>query len=324
VRPVWKTKTPTHTAKKIHTAKDSVESAEENETTSQNGTHASFPAIDRTPKLFIGGKQVRSDSGYSRDVYDTKGHTVGQVGEGNRKDIRNAVEAAHAAKGWSVGTMHNRAQILYYIAENLASREGEFARRIVQQTGRTYDDAFEEVQATLSRLFSYAAWADKFEGVVHRPPLRGVVLAMYEPMGVIGIACPDAYPLLGLISLVAPAIAMGNTVVVVPSQQFPLSATDCYQVFETSDVPAGVVNIVTGERDTLSLVLAEHDDVDAMWYFGDAEGSKRVEFASAGNMKRTWVSNGHDRDWLDMIQGEGREFLREATQVKNIWVPYGE
>ena len=324
VRPVWKTKTPTHTAKKIHTAKDSVESAEENETTSQNGTHASFPAIDRTPKLFIGGKQVRSDSGYSRDVYDTKGHTVGQVGEGNRKDIRNAVEAAHAAKGWSAGTTHNRAQILYYIAENLASREDEFARRIVQQTGRTYDDAFEEVQATLSRLFSYAAWADKFEGVVHRPPLRGVVLATYEPMGVIGIACPDAYPLLGLISLVAPAIAMGNTVVVVPSQQFPLSATDCYQVFETSDVPAGVVNIVTGERDTLSLVLAEHDDVDAMWYFGDAEGSKRVEFASAGNMKRTWVSNGHDRDWLDMIQGEGREFLREATQVKNIWVPYGE
>jgi len=324
VRPVWKTKTPTHTAKKIHIAEVSVESIEENETHSLNGTHVGLPNIDRTPKLFIGGKQVRSDSGYSRDVYDTKGHTVGQVGEGNRKDIRNAVEAAHAAKGWSAGTMHNRAQILYYIAENLASREDEFARRIVQQTGRTYDDAFEEVQATLSRLFSYAAWADKFEGVVHRPPLRGVVLAMYEPMGVIGIACPDAYPLLGLISLVAPAIAMGNTVVVVPSQQFPLSATDCYQVFETSDVPAGVVNIVTGERDTLSLVLAEHDDVDAMWYFGDAEGSKRVEFASAGNMKRTWVSNGYDRDWLDMIQGEGREFLREATQVKNIWVPYGE
>lgn len=304
--------------------KDEVEKVEDDETISHDGTVGSFPSIDRTPKLFIGGKQVRPDSGYSRDIFNAKGQIVGQVGEGNRKDIRNAVEAAHSAKGWSAGTTHNRAQILYYIAENLASREDEFARRIVQQTGRTYSDAFAEVQTTLSRLFSYAAWADKFEGVVHRPPLRGVVLAMHEPMGVIGIACLDAYPLLGLVSLVAPAIAMGNTVVVVPSQQSPLSATDCYQVFETSDVPAGVVNIVTGERATLSLVLAEHDDVDAIWYFGSAEGSKRVEFASAGNMKRTWVSNGHDRDWLNVPQGEGQEFLREATQVKNIWVPYGE
>lgn len=304
--------------------KDEVEKVEDDETISHNGTVGSLPSIDRTPKLFIGGKQVRPDSGYSRDIFNAKGQIIGQVGEGNRKDIRNAVEAAHGAKGWSAGTTHNRAQILYYIAENLASREDEFAHRIVQQTGRTYSDAFEEVQATLSRLFSYAAWADKFEGVVHRPPMRGVVLAMHEPMGVIGIACPDDYPLLGLVSLVAPAIAMGNTVVVVPSQQSPLSATDCYQVFETSDVPAGVVNIVTGERATLSLVLAEHDDVDAIWYFGSAEGSKRVEFASAGNMKRTWVSNGHDRDWLNVPQGEGQEFLREATQVKNIWVPYGE
>ena len=287
-----------------------------------SGTGFTLPAIDRTPKLFIDGKQVRPDSGYSRDVYDALGRHIGEVGEGNRKDIRNAVEAAHAARSWSAGTTHNRAQILYYMAENLASREDEFARRIVQQTGRSHADAVTEVQSTLSRLFSYAAWTDKFEGVVHRPPMRGVVLAMHESMGVVGMSCPDAYPLLGFISLVAPAIAMGNTVVVVPSQQFPLSATDCYQVFETSDLPAGVVNIVTGERDVLSQVLAEHDDVDAMWYFGSAEGSKRVELASAGNMKRTWVSNGYERSWLDETQD--REFLREATQVKNIWVPYGE
>ncbi len=289
-----------------------------------NDSSSASPLIDRTPKLFIGGKQVRSDSGYSRDVYNPRGRVVGQVSEGNRKDIRNAVEAAHAARGWSAGTAHNRAQILYYIAENLAVREEEFARRIVLQTGRTHANALEEVQATLSRLFSYAAWADKFEGVVHRPPMRGVVLAMNEPIGVIGITCPDEYPLLGFISLIGPAIAMGNTVAVVPSQQSSLSATDCYQVFETSDLPAGVVNIVTGERDTLSQVLAEHDDVDAVWYFGSAEGSKQVELASAGNMKRTWVNYGHERSWLDAVQGEGAEFLREATQVKNIWVPYGE
>ncbi len=291
---------------------------------SDKGFTATLPSIDRTPKMFIKGKQVRPDSGYSRDIYDPQHRVIGQVGEGNRKDIRNAVEAAHAASGWAAGTTHNRAQILYYMAENLAVREEEFAHRIVQQSGRPYADAVSEVQTAISRLFSYAAWADKYEGVVHRPPLRGVVLAMNEPIGVIGMACPDEYPLLGFISLVAPAVAMGNTVVVVPSQRSPLSATDCYQVFETSDLPDGVVNIVTGERDPLCQVLADHDDVDAMWYFGSAEGSKMVELASAGNMKRTWVSYGYARNWLDAEQGEGEEFLRESTQVKNIWVPYGE
>jgi len=289
-----------------------------------NGYAPMLPAIDRTPKMFIGGKQARADSGYSRDVYDPQGQVIGQVGEGNRKDIRNAVEAAHAAGGWAAGTTHNRAQILYYIAENLSVREDEFARRIVQQTGRSYADAAAEVQAAISRLFSYAAWADKYEGAVHRPPLRGVALAMPEAIGVIGMACPEEYPLLGFVSQVAPAIAMGNSIVVIPSQVAPLSATDCYQVLETSDLPAGVVNIVTGDRELLSQVLADHDDVDAMWYFGPAEGCKRVELASAGNMKRTWVSYGHPRDWMDTAQGEGEEFLREATQVKNIWVPYGE
>jgi aldehyde dehydrogenase (NAD+) len=244
------------------------------------------------------------------------------MGEGNRKDIRNAVEAAHAASGWATGTAHNRAQILYYIAENLATRENEFVYRLVQQTGCSRADAGNEVQATLSRLFSYAAWADKFEGAVHRPPMRGITLAMHEAIGVIGIACPDEYPLLGFVSLVAPAIAMGNTVVAIPSEPSPLSVTDFYQVLETSDLPAGVVNIVTGERDALSQVLADHDDVEAVWYFGSAEGSKQVEFASAGNMKRTWVNYGRPGNWLDTVQGE--EFLREATQVKNIWVPYGE
>ena len=289
-----------------------------------NGTTDLLPPIDRTPKLFIKGKQVRPDSGYSRDIVDPQQRVIGQVGEGNRKDIRNAVEAAHAASGWTNGTTHNRAQILYYIAENLAIRENEFARRIAQQTGRPLVDASGEVEVAISRLFSYGAWADKFEGVVHRPPLRGVVLAMNEAIGVIGMACPNEYPLLGFISLVAPAIAMGNTVVVIPSQQSPLSATDFYQVFETSDLPAGVVNIITGDRDALCQVLADHDDVDAMWYFGSAKGSKLVELASAGNMKRTWVNYGHLRDWLEAEQGEGEEFLRESTQVKNIWVPYGE
>ncbi|GHO96854.1 aldehyde dehydrogenase [Reticulibacter mediterranei] len=319
VRPAWENEEAAQQEEPRADEDEAVE-VEEHGLNGMNG----LPAIDRTPKMFIGGKQARPDSGYSRTIYGPDGRSIGEVGEGNRKDIRNAVEAAHAASKWAGSTTHNRAQILYYIAENLSVRAQEFARRITRQTGRSLSSATEEVQATISRLFTYAAWTDKFEGAVHRPPLRGVVLAMHEPIGVIGLACPDDYPLLGFASLVAPAIAMGNTVVVIPSQAAPLSATDCYQVFETSDLPAGVVNIVTGERDVLGQVLAEHDDVDAIWYFGSAGGSKMVEFASAGNMKRTWVGYGRPRNWLDPFQGEGEEFLREAVQVKNIWVPYGE
>lgn len=326
VRPTWETTVlmPAPVAEQRAVSLNGHGSVTEPAARADDQPVSNLPAIDRTPKLFIGGKQVRPDSGYSQAVYDPAGQMIGEVGAGNRKDIRNAVEAAHAAGGWANGTTHNRAQILYYIAENLAARELEFAQRIVQQTGRTTTSAMHEVQTALSRLFSYAAWTDKFEGVVHRPPLRGVVLAMREAMGVMGLACPDDYPLLGFISLVAPAIAMGNCVIVISSPRVPLSATDCYQVFETSDLPSGVVNIVTGEREALSQVLAEHDDVDAIWYFGTAEGAQRVELASAGNMKRTWVNYGHPRNWCDAVQGEGEAFLRESTQVKNIWVPYGE
>ena len=279
------------------------------------------PLVDRTAKLFVGGKQARPDSGYSIRITGADGHVAGEVGDGNRKDIRNAVEAAHAALGgWSKATGHSRAQILYYIAENLAARTDEFARRISSLTG---GDGAEEVDASVRRLFTYAAWADKYDGLVHQVPLRGVALAMNEPIGVMGLVCPDDAPLLGLVSLVGPAICTGNTVVVIPSERAPLAATDFYQVLETSDVPAGVINIVTGAKDVLARTLAEHDDVDAVWYFGTRDGVKAVELASAGNMKRTWADF-DSRAWTDAAEGEGRDFLREATQVKNIWIPYGE
>ena len=283
------------------------------------------PPIDRTPKMFIGGKQARPDSGYSTRVYGPGGALLGEVGQGNRKDIRNAVEAAHAASSaWATATGHNRAQILYYIAENLSVRADEFAGQLRRMTGCSQEDANREVEASIERLFTYAAWADKYDGLVHRVPFRLVSIAMPEPIGVLGLVCPEEHPLLGFVSLVAPVIAMGNSVVVVPSERHPLSATDFYQVLETSDVPGGVVNIVTGPKEALTKVLAEHDDVDAVWYFGTAEGSKTVEAASIGNMKRTWVNYGHERDWFSREQGEGQEFLREATHVKNIWTPYGE
>jgi aldehyde dehydrogenase (NAD+) len=290
----------------------------------QSSPAGTLPPIDRTPKLFIGGKQARPDSGYSRRIVSPNGDALGEVGEGNRKDIRNAVEAAHAAyRGWSKTTGHNRAQILYYIAENLAVRAAEFAIRLAQMTGADPESAAREVDASVSRLFTYGAWADKYDGAVNSVPIRGIAIAMNEPIGVLGIACPNEHALLGFISLVAPAIATGNTVVALPSESYPLSATDLYSVLETSDVPDGVVNIVTGPKDALAKVLAEHDDVEGIWYFGSREGVKAVEYASATNMKRTWAT-WYDRDWLDARHGEGRELLREATQVKNVWVPYGE
>jgi aldehyde dehydrogenase (NAD+) len=298
--------------------------ASPSKSSSRPASHFALPAIDRTPKLFVGGKQARPDQGYSRRIHSPSGELVGESPEGNRKDIRNAVEAAHkAAAGWARATGHNRGQILYYIAENLSVRAEEFAHRIDAMTGGGARRARQEVDASISRLFTYGAWADKYDGAVHSVPIRGVSIAMNEPIGVVGIACPDLYPLLGMISLAAPAMATGNTTIVVPSQTYPLAATDFYSVLETSDVPDGVINIVTGDRNALAKVLAEHDDVEAVWYFGDRDGVKAVELASASNMKRTWAT-WHDRDWLDPTDAEGREFLRAATQVKNVWVPYGE
>ena len=282
----------------------------------------SLPPIDRTYKMFIGGQQVRPDAPYARQISGAGGRRLGEVGDGNRKDIRDAVEAAHAAAGWAQTSGHSRGQILYYIAESLAVRADEFAGHIEALTGGSAD-ARREVDVTLSRLFTYAAWADKYDGAVHQVPIRGVTLAMHEPIGVVGLACPEEHPLLGFVSLVAPAIATGNTVVAIPSEAHPLAATELYTVLEASDVPNGVVNIVTGSKDALAKVLAEHADVDAVWYFGNQAGAALVERASAGNMKRTWAE-WEARDWRDSQQGEGREFLRQATQVKNIWIPYGE
>lgn len=284
-------------------------------------TGAGF-AIDRTAKLYIGGKQARPDGAYSRAINGVDGSFIAEVGEGNRKDIRNAVEAAHKAGGWSKATAHNRAQVLYYIAENLAARADEFAARIAAMTGDR--NAEKEVQASIERLFYYAAWADKYDGLAHQPPMHGITVALNEPIGVIGIVCPNEAPLLGFISLVAPAIAVGNRVVVVPSEAHPLSATDLYQVFDTSDLPGGVVNIITGSADELARTLATHSDIDAVWrHDGSAAGCAEVERLSAGSLKRTWVGGAKGRDWYSTAQAGGRAVLAHATQVKNIWIPYG-
>lgn len=253
------------------------------------GTHRleADGTLDRTHKLYIGGKQVRPDGNYALQVGDE------QIARGNRKDIRNAVEAArNAAKGWAGTAAFTRAQILYYLAENLPSEA--------------------------SAIFPYAAWADKFEGSVHDVPIRGFTYTRNEAIGVLGIVCGSSADLL---PAVCAAIAMGNTLVVVPSEADPLSAVELYRILEMSDIPAGVINIVTGLHAELVPTLADHDDVDAIWHFGDAESGKDVEARSVGNLKQTWCALGASIDWRSI---DPKVVLRRASQVKNIWVPYGE
>ncbi len=287
-------------------------------------TKNSLATVDRTPKFYIGGKQSRPDGGYSQAVVSAKGELLAHIGKGNRKDIRNAVEATTKATGWTNTTAHNRAQVLYFIAENLALRVDEFATHIQSLTGNSKKDAEKEVYASIERLFYYAAYADKLDGAVHTVPVRGVVLAMPEANGIMGIVCPDECPLLGFVSLMAASISMGNRVVMIPSETSALMALEFYQILETSDVPAGVVNIITGDKNELAQVLADHYEVESIWYFGDQTGSTMVEKASAASLKRTWVNNGKSRDWFDNKVSQGKEFLNQATDVKNIWTPYGE
>jgi len=278
--------------------------------------------IDRTVKQYIGGKQARPDSGYSFPVYAANGDLVGEAPLGNRKDIRNAVEAARGAGKWAKTTAHGRAQVLYFIAENMVQRRAEIVQKLAAFVGQ--EQAAIEFDYGVERTFSYAAWTDKYEGSVHNPPFRMVTLAMKEAVGTVGILCPDDAPLLGFLSLVLPAIAIGNTVVAVPSERCATLMGELYQVFDTSDLPGGVVNIVAGKASELGKTLAEHDDIDAIWSFRDEAASAMVKLGSIGNLKQVWTNEGRQVDWFDPAQSEGRYFLRHATQVKNIWVPYGE
>jgi aldehyde dehydrogenase (NAD+) len=283
---------------------------------------AGGPAVDRTVKLYIGGKQARPDSGYSMEVRSPEGLLLGEAPMGNRKDIRNAVEAARKAESWAKATAHNRAQVLYYCAENLAQRQSEIADRLAAAVGEK--QAAAEVELGVERMFSYAAWADKFDGSVHNPPFRNIAIAMNEAIGTVGVICPAKAPLLGFLSLVLPLLSAGNTVIAVPSEKYPLIAADLYQLFDTSDLPNGAVNIVTGHASQLLKTLAEHDDVDAIWCYGDESTVASAKGLSIGNLKQVWTNEGRHIDWFNPKVAEGRWYLEHATQVKNIWVPYGE
>jgi len=280
--------------------------------------------IDRTLKFYIGGKQVRPDGGKSIPALNFDGSIAAWVGQGNRKDIRNAVEAAIKARSWASATAHLRAQVLFYFAENLTVRKEEFINRLMETCGVNKSEATDEFNATISRIFSYAAWADKFDGAAHDAPYRGVTLALPEPIGIIGLVASDNQPLLSGISLIAPAIAMGNRVIYIPGEKYQNIVLELVSVMETSDIPGGVINIITGDKAELSKHLAGHGEVESIWCWGNPEINKNIEAISVENLKRTWCNENNDRDWLDINSGEGTEFLRKATHVKNIWTPYGD
>ncbi len=277
--------------------------------------------IDRTFRFLIGGKLARPDQQGSFSVASPSGELLAVVGEANRKDVRNAVEAArNALPSWFESAAHLRAQILYFWGENLSVEKERFSAGLVAQTGRSPEHACAEVDRAISRLFEAAAYADKFGGTVQPVLGRRIVIGVREPVGVLGMRAPDESPLLGLVTILGYAMAMGNTVVVV-SGRHAMTAMDLVQVIQHSDVPAGVLNILTAQNpDAIAKVMAEHEGVDGMWFFGSAEGSKAVEEASAGNMKQTWVSNGTPLDWSSV---PSQRLLLKSTQVKNIWVPYG-
>jgi aldehyde dehydrogenase (NAD+) len=279
--------------------------------------------IHRTAKFFIAGKQARPDGGTVRPVWNKDSSLAATVGQGNRKDLRNAVEAAQKASTWSKSSGHLRAQILFYFAENLSLRRQELETRLQQLLGCKSNEARQEVDSSIQRCFHYAAWADKYEGALHQPPQGLLVPVLNEPLGVIGLICPDENPLFSFLSILLPSLAAGNRSIIIPSPSYPLVANDLIQVMETSDIPAGAVNLISGNPAEMIETLAAHEDLDGIWVFGTEEEVCQAKRLSTSNLKRVWGNDGQVVDWYSPA-AQGREWLRQASQSKNIWIPFGE
>ncbi len=281
-------------------------------------------SIDRTPKLYIGGKQKRPDSGYSFSSYDAHNNFICDVPNANRKDVRDTVEVASKAVSKS-STNFNRAQILYYLAENLQDRKNTFSNLLSSLIGISQKDAEKEFDQSIERLFYYGAMADKFEGSIHNPPIRGLTLAVKEPIGVVANILNDDFPLLSLITTLGANFAAGNASINVPGQNTSLLATELYQLLETSDVPAGYINILTTKQNSLNKILAEHENIDGIWYFSENNNERlKVIQSTTSNLKRSWCPQSKNLDWSSKEEDFLKEFLYQSTQVKNIWIPYGE
>ncbi len=286
-------------------------------------TTARLP-VDKTYKIYIGGKFPRTESGRYFALEDKKGALIANVCQGSRKDFRNSVVAARKAQGgWAKASAYLRGQILYRIAEMLEGRRSQFIDELVLQ-GATARAAEKEVDASIDRLIYYAGWSDKYQQVfsaVNPVSSSHFNFSVLEPTGVVAILAPEENGLLGLISNVAPAIVGGNSCIVLASESMPLSAVSFAEVLHASDVPAGVVNILTGFREELSGQFASHMDVNAVVY---CDGGKNVavaiQEAAADNIKH--VIRRTKTKWTDAA-AQDAYLIRDTQEVKTTWHPIG-
>ena len=283
-----------------------------------------LPFIDRTPKLYIGGKQKRPDGGYSFGLNSVNGSFICDIAQANRKDVRDSVEIA--AKSFSKQLSNfNRSQLLFYLAENLQQRKNTFVELLIALTGSSLTNARKEFESSCERLFYYASMADKFEGNIHNPPIRGLTLALKEPLGVISSILNNDTPLLSLITTLGAIFSTGNTNIIITGQKTSLIATELYQVFDTSDIPSGYINILTAKEGDLTSTLSLHENIDGIWYFGKNNNEKSLLIKNTtSNLKRYWCPEEQDIDWFVNKKEFLDEFLYQSTQIKNIWIPYGE
>lgn len=287
------------------------------------------PRIDvrKTYKLYIGGAFPRSESGHSYEVADSKGKFVANAALASRKDVRDAVVAARKAfGGWSSRTAFNRGQILYRIAEVMEDRRPQFEEAVRQSEGGTAAAARTQVDAAVDRLVWYAGWADKLAQVVgNANPVAGPFFnhSAPEPTGVVGVLAPQSSSLLGLVSVVAPVVVTGNVAVVVSSYARPLPAVTFAEVLATSDVPGGVINILTGDAATLGPWLAAHMDVNAIdlaGVAGSTELATSLEVAAADNLKRVRRAPAAEPDWT---ADAGIGAMTDFVETKTVWHPIG-
>ncbi len=280
--------------------------------------------IDKTPKLYIGGKQKRPDSGYSFSIYDHKNKFICDIPNANRKDVRDCVEIASKVKNKQLSNF-NRSQILFYLAENLQDNEKNFIELLSSLIGLEKQEASKEFNNSKERIFYYASMADKFEGHIHNPPIRGLTLAVKEPIGVLASILNDQFPLLSLVTVLASNFAAGNANIILPGEKTSLIAAEMYKLLDTSDIPAGYINFLTTKQNNLNKILSEHENIDGIWLFSeDNKDRKLVINNSVSNLKRYWCPKSKNINWLNNEETFLNEFLHESTQIKNIWIPYGE
>ena len=255
--------------------------------------------IDKTPKLYIGGKQKRPDSGYSFSIYDNKNKFICDIPNANRKDVRDCVEIASKVKDKQLSNF-NRSQILFYLAENLQDNENNFIELLSSLIGLEKQEALKEFNNSKERIFYYASMADKFEGNIHNPPIRGLTLAVKEPIGVMASILDDQFPLLSLVTVLASNFAAGNANIILPGEKTSLIASEMYRLLDTSDIPAGYINFLTTKQNSLNKVLSEHENIDGLWLFSE-DNKERILVLnnSVSNLKRYWCPKSKNINWLN-------------------------